>query len=186
MKTLKLKHNLVLEGTKISGRILDIKWNDSERGDFVRVYSGDYYICSARCPFLGERDIYVWGKDDFDDKFIMHEYDTAQEAKEMFDFIMKHTYEHIDLSKKKKTTIETVQPEVIKYTDSETTYSDLYINVDGENYKLDEYEEMLKKGRRELARWKKYLSGRGMFLQKNIDPTKFNILKGKKYLSSKK
>ena len=184
MKTLQLKHNLVLEGMKIYGRILNVKWNDNEEdcGKGTCIYKKGLSIASHDYPCLYSSSLHVWGRDyNRVSDHLLYIYDTEEEAKKMFDFIMEHTYEHVvegedkffyaneggvyKMSKgmkanKVRPDMEVITKEQVKWTDSDTSYDVDTICFEDEAYTMEEFEEMLKKGRRELARWKKYLSNK--------------------------
>ena len=97
MKTLKLHHDFQLEGKTISGRILGVKWNDNKRGDCEDFYNKkrDFYICSAGYPLFYSSILLIWGVDkERDNEKISHTFPTTKRAKEVYDFIMEHTYKH--------------------------------------------------------------------------------------------
>ena len=105
MKTLKLSHNLELNGRTISGRILGIEWNDNRRGDCESISNekDDFHICSTIYPELIDQELYLWGdRKEADNDFISRIFPTKKRASEVYAFIQKHSVKKTDLKKEVK------------------------------------------------------------------------------------
>ena len=161
MEFLKLKHNLKLEGKTIRGQILDIKWNDQERGDCKNNYNKkkDFYICSANHPELNRLVLFVCGKTKVkDNNTISYTFESEERAKEVYDFIMENTYEWVGTDGKPMTItgrsaqskpVETRLQLLVKIDDKTYTESELLAEIERvseERNKLTEWLKVARKG----------------------------------------